>query len=68
MKIKKMLVLMFVGFSLLLFGCEKEGPAESAGKKIDNAIENSGDKIGDVVEQAGDKINELGDSIKDSTN
>ena len=57
MKIKKMIVLMFVAFTLLLVGCEKDGPAENAGKKIDNA-----------VEDAGDKIKDMGDSIKDSTN
>lgn len=79
MKIKKMIVLMFVGVSLLLFGCENDGPAETAGKKIDNAAEtagkkidyavkNAGDKIGDAVENAGDKIKDIGDSIKDNTN
>ncbi|MDY0222563.1 MAG: hypothetical protein RBR67_15635 [Desulfobacterium sp.] len=68
MRIKKMVVLMFVVFTLLLVGCEKDGPAENAGKKIDNAIENTGDKMGDAVEKSGDKIKEMGDSIKDSTN
>jgi hypothetical protein len=32
--------------------CEKEGPMERAGKKVDNAAEKAGDKI----ERAGDKI------------
>lgn len=68
MKIKKVIVLMFIVFALLLVGCEKDGPAENAGKKIDNAIENTGDKMGDAVEKTGDKIKEMGDSIKDSTN
>ncbi len=57
MKIKKMIVLISVVFALLLAGCEKNGSAENAGKKIDNA-----------VESAGDKIKDMGDSIKDSTN
>ena len=79
MKIKKLVVLLLVAFSLLLFGCQNEGPAENAGKKIDNAIEKTTDKMGDAVEKAGDKmgnavektgdeLEEVGDSIKDSTN
>lgn len=35
-----------------LYGCQKEGPAERAGKKIDNAAETTGEKI----ENAGEKI------------
>ncbi|MDY0376567.1 MAG: hypothetical protein RBQ72_12685 [Desulfobacterium sp.] len=48
---------MFVVFAFLLVGCAKGGPAESAGKKIDNTIEETGNKISD-----------MGDSIKNSTN
>ncbi len=68
MKIKTIIVLISVVFALLLAGCEKDGPAENAGKKIDNAVENAGDKMGDAIEKTGDKIKEMGDSIKDSTN
>jgi len=40
-----------------LSGCQKqEGPAEQAGKGIDNA-----------VEHAGDQMEKAGDSIKDAT-
>jgi hypothetical protein len=42
--------------SALLFalpGCQKhEGPAEQAGKKVDNAV----DKTGQKIEQAGENI------------
>lgn len=44
-------------------GCErKEGPAEKAGKAIDNA----GDKVEESVENAGDKVEEAGDKIEDA--
>jgi hypothetical protein len=33
-------------------GCQKEGPAERAGKQVDKAV----DKVGQQVEKAGDKI------------
>jgi len=37
----------------VLAGCQKtEGPAEAAGKQIDNAVE----KAGQQIEKAGDKI------------
>ncbi len=43
--------------ALGLAACEKEGPAERAGEKIDEA-----------VESAGDAIEDAGDKIKDATN
>ena len=37
---------------LALIGCQKEGPAEKAGKEIDKAVSSAGDQI----QAAGDKI------------
>ena len=34
--------------------CEKEGPAEQAGEKIDQAVESAGEKL----EEAGDELRE----------
>jgi hypothetical protein len=39
--------------------CEKKGPAEKAGEKIDNTVKKAGEKI----EDAGDKIK---DAAKDA--
>ena len=58
------LTLMVVG----LAGCEKKGPAETAGEKIDNAAEKAGDKIDHAVNKAGERLDEAGDKIKDKTN
>ena len=58
------LTLMVVG----LAACEKKGPAEAAGKKIDNAAEKAGEKIDNAANKAGEKLNEAGDKIKDKTN
>ena len=44
------MTLLFMGLS----GCKKEGPAERAGKKIDETVE----KGGQQVEKAGKKIQE----------
>lgn len=50
LKILTMAILALSTFSFT--ACDKEGPAEKAGKKIDEAVEKSGDKI----EEAGDKV------------
>jgi hypothetical protein len=49
--------LVMSAFLVALSGCEKqEGPAEHAGKAVDNAVEN-----------AGQHIENAGDSVKDAT-
>jgi predicted small lipoprotein YifL len=50
-------VLLLVCGLMLVFSlasCEKKGPAEKAGEKIDKTVEKAGEK----VEKAGDKIKE----------
>ena len=39
-------------FAVSLMACEREGPAERAGERIDEAVE----KAGDELEKASDKI------------
>lgn len=50
-----------------LSACEKEGPAEKAGERIDNATESAGDRIENATDKAGDKMEEAGDKIEDKT-
>ena len=57
MKFKRVILLLLFLVTMALTGCEKDGPVENAGKKIDNAIEN-----------AGKAIEEAGDKVKDATN
>jgi len=52
-----------------LASCEQEGPAEKAGKNIDEAVEemqekaeDTGDKVMEQVEEATDKVEEAADS------
>lgn len=54
--------ILLLAFGLLAStGCvEKEGPAERAGKKIDNAL----DKAGDKIEKAGDKIEDAAEKVE----
>lgn len=46
----KWAVALLLAAPLVLGGCEKEGPMERAGKKVDEAVE----KAGDAVEKATD--------------
>jgi hypothetical protein len=43
-----------------LGGCQKEGPAERAGKQVDKAV----DKAGDQMEKAGDKLKDAASDAK----
>ncbi len=49
-----------IGISMLLAAglaaCDKPGPAETAGKKIDQTVDKAGQKIGDAANTAGDKM------------
>jgi hypothetical protein len=42
----------------LLFtaGCESEGPAERAGKKLDDTVEDAGDALEDAGDKAEDAV------------
>lgn len=46
------LLLMVVG----LAACDKPGPAETAGKKIDQTVDRMGENIGDAADHVGDKL------------
>ncbi|MEO8326399.1 MAG: hypothetical protein ABI618_11145 [Nitrospirota bacterium] len=47
-----MLMLCLLGSLFYMMGCEQEGPAEKAGKSVDETTE----KAGEQLEQAGENI------------
>ena len=50
--------------TLLVIGltaCDQQGPAESAGKKLDQAMEDAREKISDTADNAAEKMSEQGD-------
>lgn len=66
--------------TLALGACEREGPAERAGEKVDEAAERAeeavdsqgpaeraGEKMDEAVEQAGEAIEQAGDKAKEKT-
>jgi uncharacterized protein YjbJ (UPF0337 family) len=52
--LKRLILASLFILALGVSSCEKEGPAERAGEKIDDTVEKAGEKI----EEAGDKIKE----------
>ena len=68
MKVQQALIMMMVVLGAALAGCESsEGPAEQAGKQIDQATEQAGDTIDQAVEKAGEEVEEAGDTIREKT-
>ncbi|MFA6445240.1 MAG: BON domain-containing protein [Sterolibacterium sp.] len=57
-----------VGVALLLIvglnACGKPGPAETAGKKIDQAADSAGKKIDQVVDEAGKRVGEAAAKVQ----
>jgi hyperosmotically inducible protein len=66
LKSKKLLTLFIaaLGSALLLIGCSEEGPAEKAGKEIDETIEKIQHGDEGVMEKAGRKMDETVDELK----
>lgn len=68
MNFNKLSIAALATFIILgLSACEKKGPAEQAGEKIDNAAEKMGDKVEEATDNAGDKLESAGDKVENAT-
>jgi hypothetical protein len=47
--------------------CEKKGPAERAGERIDEGTERAGERIEETTERAGEKLDDAGEREREST-
>jgi hypothetical protein len=56
-----------VGLMLVSSACHEEGPAEKAGKKLDETMENTGDAMKNAGESMGEKLEDAGEKMKDAT-
>jgi len=70
--LRKMKKILFIALLILplvggLVACEKEGPAERAGEKIDDAVEEAGDKMEQAGEKVDDTVEEAGDKVEQAT-
>ena len=68
MSILRSIIMVFFSCMIIVSftACKKEGPAERAGKKVDETVEKAGGKIKESAEKAGDKIEEAGEKVKES--
>lgn len=53
-------ICLVLSLSLLFMACEKEGPAERAGERADEAYEDTMENLGDARDNIKDKINPAG--------
>ncbi len=70
-KPRLLLPLALVVIGVALAGCDKkagEGPAERAGKKIDQAVDKAGEGIAKATNAAGETLKRAGDKIREKTN
>lgn len=58
---KPTLIVASLLLALGLNACDKPGPAEEAGKKLDQVVEDTGKKVGDTVDKAEKKMDEQGE-------
>jgi len=66
--LKNIIMVLFSCMIIISFtACKKEGPAERAGKNIDETVEKAGKKIDESAEKAGNKIEGAGEKVKEST-
>ena len=53
---------------LVLSACQKqEGPAEKAGKEIDQASEKAAEKLDDATDKLGQQLEKAGEKMQDAT-
>jgi hypothetical protein len=65
--LKKIVLVLFSCMIIVSFtACKKEGPAERAGKKIDETVEKAREEMKESAEKAGDKIEEAGEKMEES--
>ncbi len=63
---KGLFLIAFLSVVLGLVGCQKEGPAEETGKKIDQAAEKAGDKMDAAKASLSERAERTGDYMDDS--
>jgi len=59
-------VLVVSALSVWLSGCQKEGPAERAGKEVDKAVGKAGQEIEKVGEKTGQLLEKTGEKVRDT--
>lgn len=64
---KLAILLLAVGLGFGIGACEKKGPAERAGERVDKAVERAGDKVEQAGEKVGDAAERAGRKVEEKT-
>jgi len=62
-----LIAVLFGCLSIGVLACEKEGPAEKAGEKVDQTVEKAGDKMEAAGEAVKEKSEEAKEEVKNKT-
>lgn len=62
---KSLFLIAFLSATLGVVGCQQEGAAEEAGKKLDQAAEKAGDKMGEAKSSLSESAERTGDYMDD---
>jgi hypothetical protein len=63
---KTVLALSLVGALGVMTACDREGPAERAGKDVDRETERVRDRVDDSADKAGRDLERAGDKVQDA--
>lgn len=63
---KSLLIVASLIFAAGLVACDKPGPAEKAGRSIDQATEKAGDKLDETSKKLGDQSDKAGEAFDDT--
>jgi hyperosmotically inducible protein len=63
---RSFIIVVIALFVIGLAGCQKEGPAEKAGEKVDQTVEKVGEKVEGAGEAMGEKAEKAGEYMDDS--
>ncbi|MDG4867940.1 hypothetical protein P8631_07995 [Guyparkeria sp. 1SP6A2] len=68
MNARNALIALMMALGLTVAGCaDEEGPAEKAGKQIDQTMEEAGDEIEKATDKMSRKAEEAGDEVEEKT-
>ena len=67
----RLLILLIAVVMVAPAGCKRsgdgKGPAEQAGRKIDNVLEKAGQETGKLMERVGESMQKAGENMQDNS-
>ena len=64
--ITTLLLIPTLALTLLIFGCDSQGPAEKAGEKVDKTVEATKEAVGDAAKKVGEDVDKAAEEVKEA--